>query len=58
MFNDRVIKKQRFREENRCPVCDGADEDQRGRGERCFGFLSSDGLYAHCTREDSLVEYK
>ena len=52
MFNDRVTKKQRFREENRCPVCDGADEDQRGRGERCFGFLSSDGFYAHCTREE------
>ena len=23
-----------------------------GRGERCFGFLSSDGRYAHCSREE------
>ncbi len=41
-----------FKGENRCPVCGGRDEDPRGQGERCYGFLSSDGRYAHCTRED------
>jgi hypothetical protein len=34
----------------RCPICGGADSDPRGRGLRCFGFLSSDGRYAHCSR--------
>ncbi len=33
-----------------CPVCAGAESDPRGKGERCWGFLSSDGQYAHCVR--------
>jgi putative DNA primase/helicase len=35
-----------------CPVCGGCEEDPRGNGTRCFGYLSSDGKYAHCTREE------
>lgn len=42
--------KARFTRRFRCPVCGGADEDPRGKGIRCFGFLSSDGGYAHCSR--------
>lgn len=36
----------------RCPICDGADNDPRGAERRCFGFLSEDGLFAHCSREE------
>lgn len=36
----------------RCPVCDGADNDPRGVDRRCFGFLSEDGDFAHCSREE------
>lgn len=35
-----------------CPVCHGYEEAPRGQGTRCYGFLSSDGRYAHCTREE------
>lgn len=44
--------KQRFTLRHPCPICGGADDAPRGEGERCFGFLSADGLWAHCTRED------
>jgi len=37
---------------NPCPICGGYDSLRRGRGERCYGFLSSDGQYAYCTREE------
>jgi hypothetical protein len=43
---------ERFRKGNRCPICGGCDDDPRGQGVRCAGFLSSDGKYAHCTREE------
>ena len=46
-----VIRTQRFSRERPCPVCGGYDKAARGRGERCFGFLGTDGAYAHCTRE-------
>jgi hypothetical protein len=36
----------------RCPICHGADNDPRSAERRCFGFLSSDGEYAHCSREE------
>lgn len=35
-----------------CPICGGWDSMHRGAGQRCGGFLSDDGKYAHCTRED------
>ncbi|HUT62166.1 MAG TPA: AAA family ATPase [Phycisphaerae bacterium] len=42
----------RFKKASPCPICGGYDEAARGKGERCWGFLSEDGEYAHCTRED------
>ena len=43
---------QRFTRDAPCPICGGYDGMPRGREERCFGFLSSDTRYAHCTREE------
>ncbi len=37
---------------NPCPVCKGYDSARRSKGSRCFGFLSDDGNWAHCTREE------
>lgn len=42
----------RFNQSRRCPVCNGYDGAERGTGKRCFGFLSDDGEWAHCTREE------
>jgi putative DNA primase/helicase len=42
----------RFRGNRRCPICGGADQDPRGAGRRCAGYLSTDGAYAHCSREE------
>lgn len=48
-----VKNKQRFlTEHSPCPICGGYDRMQRGYGERCTGFLSDDGKYALCTREE------
>ena len=44
--------KQRFRSDRPCPVCGGHANLSRGKGRRCYGYLSDDGLYAHCTREE------
>ena len=35
-----------------CPICDGYRELDPGKGVRCWGFISEDGDYAHCSRED------
>jgi putative DNA primase/helicase len=42
----------RFTGGHRCPVCRGCEEDPRGEDRRCWGFLSDDGQWAHCTREE------
>lgn len=42
----------RFSRSKSCPICGGWDNAPRGRGKRCFGFLSEDGTWAHCTREE------
>ena len=47
-----VSPERRFTRAHPCPICGGNDRQPRGRGERCHGFLSSDGLYAHCSREE------
>lgn len=47
-----VTSGQRFARATPCPICGGFDAARRGQGQRCFGFLSSDGGYAHCTREE------
>lgn len=43
---------QRFRRTHPCPICGGYDELPRGRGVRCYGFLSEDGEWAHCARSE------
>ena len=43
---------QRFKKNSPCPICSGYDGELRGRGVRCFGFVSADGSWAHCTREE------
>jgi len=47
-----VSSQQRFSDSNPCPVCGGYDQAERGSGERCHGFLSEDGRYVHCSREE------
>jgi hypothetical protein len=47
-----VRPEQRFTAEKPCPICGGHDRSPRGAGERCYGFLSEEGEWAHCTREE------
>jgi hypothetical protein len=47
-----VRPEQRFTEDRPCPICGGHDRMGRGKGERCYGFLSTDGEWARCTREE------
>ena len=47
-----VASSQRFNPTYPCPICAGHNKHRRGRGERCYGFLSDDGEWAHCTREE------
>jgi hypothetical protein len=47
-----VTAEQRHTRQRRCPVCDGADGDVRGKRKRCSGFTSADGGYVHCSREE------
>lgn len=47
-----VRPEQRHTRAHRCPVCDGADGDPRGKERRCSGFTSDGGEYVHCSREE------
>ncbi len=47
-----VHSRQRFTKAHPCPVCGGHEQMPQGQGARCWGFLSDDGTYAHCTREE------
>jgi DnaB helicase-like protein len=47
-----VRAEQRFTRDRRCPVCGGAAGDPRGKRRRCIGYMSADGLYIHCSREE------
>lgn len=48
-----VATQQRFTRTGRsCPICDGHKDKKQGHGERCAGYLSGDGEYAFCTREE------
>lgn len=47
-----VSRGQRFTRDNPCPICGGHDGLPRGKSVRCSGFMSSNGRFAHCTRED------
>lgn len=42
----------RFSADRPCPICGGYDRMPRGRGQRCYGFLSDDGRWANCTRAE------
>lgn len=46
-----VAREQRHTRAHRCPICDGADGDPRGKERRCSGFTTEDG-FAHCSREE------
>ena len=54
MNSQRVSPGQRFRRNSPCPVCGG--HDQSPKGSRCWGYVSRDGLYVHCTRADSAAD--
>lgn len=47
-----VSPQQRYNNYHRCPICDGHANMPQGKGIRCAGFLSQDGEYAYCTREE------
>ena len=47
-----VASERRFSASHPCPICGGHPNLRRGNGERCYGFLSEDELWAHCTREE------
>jgi putative DNA primase/helicase len=48
-----VGSRQRYKvPRNPCPICGGGDNLPRGQGKRCSGFASTDGEYAHCSREE------
>ncbi|MFH1743008.1 MAG: AAA family ATPase [bacterium] len=42
----------RFTRTDPCRICGGYVSAPRGKGKRCYGFLSSDGEWCHCTREE------
>lgn len=46
----------RFRKAHPCPICGGGDDMPRGQGRRCSGYLSTDGRFAYCTREEHAGE--
>lgn len=47
-----VSAAQRFRKDHPCPICGGYKEAPQGQGSRCWGFLSDDGRFAHCVRDE------
>jgi RecA-family ATPase/5S rRNA maturation endonuclease (ribonuclease M5) len=47
-----VSPSQRHSRNNPCIVCGGYEQMKRGQGERCTGFVSDDGKYVHCSREE------
>jgi flagellin-specific chaperone FliS len=48
-----VATQQRFRKYGEhCPICEGHAGLKQGKGERCAGYMSDDGEYVYCTREE------
>ena len=47
-----VTSSQRWTRTRPCPICAGSPNMPRRRGERCTGYASDDGRYAHCQREN------
>lgn len=52
MMTEPVNSSQRSNKNRRCVICGGAPGDLRGKNRRCYGFVSSDRKFAHCTREE------
>src|SRR5690606_19006494 len=52
MVSATVTRQQKHRPERVCRVCGGHALMRQGRGIRCWGYLSGDGLYEHCTRPE------
>jgi hypothetical protein len=52
MKTSSVQAEARFTRGRRCPICGGSESDRRGQATRCFGFISGDGNWVHCSRED------
>lgn len=50
--SEMILRQQRWSKDRPCPICGGYPSLPQGKGERCYGYLSSDGKYAHCTREE------
>lgn len=42
----------RFTSSSPCPVCGGSDHDPRGQGRRCHGYVSTDGKFVFCARDE------
>src|SRR5689334_8893103 len=47
-----VAATQRWTAGRPCPICGGHERDPRGQSRRCIGFLSADGRFARCSREE------
>ena len=47
-----VQRQQRYTKARRCPICGGAEQDPRAKGKRCIGYLSTDGEWARCSRDE------
>jgi hypothetical protein len=47
---------QRFTRGSKCPVCGGSDDDPRGQGTRCHGFISGDKKTIFCARQEHARE--
>jgi putative DNA primase/helicase len=45
-----TANRKRFKGDFTCPVCKGTEDEDRGQGTRCFGYLSGGSIV--CTRED------
>jgi putative DNA primase/helicase len=42
----------RFTSSDPCPVCGGSDHDPRGQSRRCHGYISTDGKFIFCARDE------
>jgi RecA-family ATPase len=47
-----VRAEQRHKRSRPCLICGGGDDDPRGKEKRCSGFISDDGEWEHCSREE------
>lgn len=52
MTTTTVTPSQRATRHTPCVICGGSDGDRRGRGERCWGYISANGRYAYCSQDD------